>query len=358
MQSRFYRPELDVIRLVAFLTVFYFHTFSHLQLPQQIFLTTVAEASSFGLPLFFVLSAYLITTLLLREKESTGTVAIGRFYERRILRIWPLYFGSLILGALWSVHHHLFHVEWRWYVAAVLMFANLTTLLPATALGHLWSISVEEQFYVIWPSLMRSLTRLQLVAAALVLLLAANCMLVYDSIHQVNAPSVIWFNSLVQFEMFAAGILLAIFTANQRTWLTSTPARILLAAMVAGTWFVAEYYFKIMHEALLGPLRLCFGYAFVASSCALLIYALLGSTGWPKWLVHMGKVSYGLYVFHMPALIFVRHLTFLKSFWLSEFLALLLTSILALLSYRFFETPFLRMKQRLEVIPSRPVDVD
>ncbi len=343
--------------MVAFLTVFCNHTISRDPHTQGVFLATLADASSFGLPLFFVLSAYLITTLLLREVDSTGTVAIGRFYERRILRIWPLYFASLLLGILWSIHHHLFHIEWRWYLAAVLMFANLTSL-PSTALGHLWSISVEEQFYLIWPSLMRSLSRRQLVVAAMVFVLAANSMLVYDGLHHVNPDSVIWYSSVVQFEMFAAGILLAIFTANQRTWLTSSAVRIVLAAMVPIIWFAAEYYSEIRHASLVGPLNLCLGYALVASSCALLIYALLGSSGWPKWLVHMGKVSYGLYIFHLPVIIFIRHLTFLKSFWLVEVLALFSTSILALLSYRFFETPFLKMKQRLEVIPSRPVETD
>jgi peptidoglycan/LPS O-acetylase OafA/YrhL len=108
----------------------------------------------------------------------------------------------------------------------------------------------------------------------------------------------------------------------------------------------------------MGPISLCVGYALVAFSCALLIYAFLGSNNWPKWLGHMGKVSYGLYVFHVPAIKAIAHITLSTSSWTREILTLAFTSILALLSYRFFETPFLKMKQRLEVTPSRPVEID
>jgi peptidoglycan/LPS O-acetylase OafA/YrhL len=360
LNSRFYRPELDIIRLIAFLTVFFHHTLSRDPRGQGVFLATVADAASFGLPLFFVLSAYLITTLLLREVQKTGTVSVTRFYARRVLRIWPLYFASLLVGLLWSVYHHLFHTEWRWYLAALLMCANFTTLLPATALGHLWSISVEEQFYLIWPTLMRRLTRRGLIIAAGVFIAAANAMLVYDGLRHVPAEWVIWYNSLVQFEMFAAGILLAIFTVEERSWPSSRFVRLILIASVPTIWFVAEYFTKIklLGQGALEPGRLCLGYASVAISCAVLIYAVLGSEGWPRWLVHMGKVSYGLYVFHVPVLIVIRRSPFSMSFWLAEALALILTSALALLSYQYFEMRFLKMKQRLEVIPSRPVDID
>lgn len=358
MKRRFYRPELDIVRLIAFLTVFFYHSASGDARSEGVFLVTLASAASFGLPLFFVLSAYLITTLLLREVESTGTVAIGRFYERRILRIWPLYLASLLIGLAWSYHHHFLHIEWRWYLSALLMSANLVGLAQPGPIAHLWSISVEEQFYLFWPALTRWLSRRHLIVAAVVLIVVANLMLVHDGLH-LYADYVMWFSSLVQFEMFAAGILLAIITADQRTWLTSFRIRLSLISLVPILWFGAEYYFDIRRAGLVsvGPVRLCLGYAVVAISCALLIYAFLGSTGWPKSLVHMGKVSYGLYVFHLPVVTLIGRST-LTSFWLKETLALLATSILALVSYRFFETPFLKIKQRLEVIPSRPVEQD
>lgn len=110
----FYRPELDSLRFFAFLMVFLSH--SDRFVPASYFSTRIWRAinailttGSWGVDLFFVLSAYLITELLRREKEATGKVHIGSFYARRILRIWPLYFLVIGLGYLaqfvWSSQH-------------------------------------------------------------------------------------------------------------------------------------------------------------------------------------------------------------------------------------------------------------
>ena len=359
MNNRFYRPELDIVRLLAFLSVFFHHTSSRNFYQPETKIDVLADAAGFGLPLFFVLSAYLITTLLLREKQRTGGIAIGKFYQRRILRIWPLYFAALTVGFLLSVFHGYFHVDWRWYLAACFMLGN-TNLQPGIIFGHLWSISVEEQFYLMWPGLVRKLNVRHLTFAALVLIVVANIVLVhYGRVHATSYYPV-WFNSFVQFEMFAAGILLAILTFNETTWLSSWLIFSIFAA-TASVIFIGNGYFchtKTQNYPSDGPLSLCLGYALIAFSCALFIYALLGSKGWPRWLVHMGKVSYGLYVIHVPAIIFMERITHGTPLWLRQVLALLLTSALALLSYRFFETPFLKMKERLEVVPSRPVEID
>jgi peptidoglycan/LPS O-acetylase OafA/YrhL len=95
--ERFYRPELDGLRFFAFLAVYVEHTFGfgmgeHHHLPNWIgtALGTIGKAGTFGVDLFFVLSSYLITELLLRERKAVGHLDVKRFYIRRILRIWPL----------------------------------------------------------------------------------------------------------------------------------------------------------------------------------------------------------------------------------------------------------------------------
>src|ERR1700722_6435581 len=88
--KRFYRPELDALRFFAFLGVLLHHG----PKPQG-FLTVVSDAGSFGLLMFFLLSAYLITELLFREREQTGTISWKHFFVRRALRIWPLYYAAL-----------------------------------------------------------------------------------------------------------------------------------------------------------------------------------------------------------------------------------------------------------------------
>jgi peptidoglycan/LPS O-acetylase OafA/YrhL len=87
MTKRFYRPELDVVRLIAFLSVFLHHSAPRIEAGHKSIIVSVVNAAGFGLCLFFVLSAFLITTLLLREYESTGDIHLAQFYKRRALRI-------------------------------------------------------------------------------------------------------------------------------------------------------------------------------------------------------------------------------------------------------------------------------
>src|ERR1019366_7648286 len=90
--GRFYRPELDALRFFAFLAVFLHHG------PSYGLFDLVTRAGGFGLSMFFLLSAYLITELLFREREQTGTIAWKLFFTRRALRIWPLYYAALAGG--------------------------------------------------------------------------------------------------------------------------------------------------------------------------------------------------------------------------------------------------------------------
>jgi peptidoglycan/LPS O-acetylase OafA/YrhL len=110
LPTRFYLPELDAIRFFAFAAVFIHHLRDqglYDPAPYPRLLTEIAHFGSFGVDLFFALSAYLITELLMREKDFTGRIDIGSFYIRRGLRIWPLYFGFVGIAALlnsWAGH--------------------------------------------------------------------------------------------------------------------------------------------------------------------------------------------------------------------------------------------------------------
>src|SRR5271163_4605212 len=108
-QGRFYQPELDGLRFYAFLGVFVCHTlpvedkfYSGLGMPWPWLWGPVVLSGSAGVDLFFVLSAFLITSLLLRERQETGGISLRLFYTRRILRIWPLYFFVVALGIVFA----------------------------------------------------------------------------------------------------------------------------------------------------------------------------------------------------------------------------------------------------------------
>lgn len=315
----------------------------------------MASACGFGLSLFFTLSAYLITTLLLKERGRTGTIDIPRFYRRRILRIWPLYLGVLGASVTVATLHHSFHKTALWYGAALVMMANLVTS-ETTNVVHLWSISVEEQFYVFWPTVMRLMSPRRLIFAALGLLVISNGVLAWYGLIHADTFKRVWWNTFVEMEFFATGILLALrdelITQKPYSWKVRIPG--LMGVPIL--WFVAIYVFHIQggNDRASGPISLCVGYALVAIACVSLIDLVRGIERWPKPIVYLGKISYGLYVFHLPILIAVRHIHFLI-LPAKLVVALALTIVVASLSYKWYESPFLRLKERYEVVPSRPV---
>ncbi len=185
-QRRYYQPGLDALRFFAFLSVFLHHslnTHGRSTLMRYTLLgrlvPLVHDACGFGLSLFFFRSAYLITSLLELEKARTGNVHLRRFYVRRMLRIWPLYVGYLggvwLLGRFWQPAGFSL-----WLLLAMLgMVGNWFMGMfrgGNDVVNHLWSISVEEQFYLLWPTISGFLNRrvLQLVCAGLASLALAT----------------------------------------------------------------------------------------------------------------------------------------------------------------------------------------
>ena len=334
------------------------------------------DACSFGLSLFFTLSAFLICELLLRERKSAGAVGVKQFYIRRILRIWPLYYLGLAIGAVFALlpsgqTGDMTRIGWfalflgSWYGATHIPFA-----LPITPL---WSISVEEQFYLFAPWVLKYFNRKSLYGFCAALILLSNFWLYF--LGRVSATSRgIWFNAFVQYECFAGGILLCLLLRG-RLPTFSIWQRMALAGFSLFCWFCACYklhpIFDRTWERNPGSLPLIGGYALGTLGCVLLLVAFLGIDAKliPDWTIYLGRISFGLYVFHAFAVYTTDHLIIqnlsahmnphIKSlegpiFLLNLSLTLGLTILVAALSYRYFETPFLKMKKRHSVIQSNP----
>src|SRR5258708_24969859 len=126
----FYRPGLDILRALAFLLVFVAHGLvSELDKPTQ--LGAIGRAGEFGVCVFFFLSSYLITELLLREKRETHTIHIPAFYVRRILRIWPLYFAMLGVGRIYGLFYPTLYVFLALGAALILLSTTCDTVYTA-----------------------------------------------------------------------------------------------------------------------------------------------------------------------------------------------------------------------------------
>ena len=381
---RFYRPELDALRLLAFLMVWLAHS-----LPSPIeasarslaprtlwWIGTIKDAGNFGVCIFFFLSAYLITELLRRERLATGTVHLRAFYLRRILRIWPLYLGVLGVYALLGLRFHGFRIEPGRLLASVLLAGNwYIAFHPGilTPMRALWSLSVEEQFYLGWPVLARYSRPAGVAAVSVGLLLLGQATLAWLARHAAQ-PSMLhvtaWVNSLVQFQFFALGTLAAMLLGGRQprlslplrgAMLLASGAAILTAAGVCGIKRAQPW-----HSA--GSLTT--GYLLAGLGCLLLFAATLGWPGRlvPSWAARLGQVSFGLYVFHETGFFFadaverrllpnaLHHLG--DEHWVlalaaNKAVALAFTIVLAFASYQFWERPFLRLKDRFTFIHAR-----
>jgi peptidoglycan/LPS O-acetylase OafA/YrhL len=368
-KGSFYRPELDVLRFFAFLAVFLFH-FNHpidfyVQhgVPHTIALaaTSLIEAGVFGVDLFFVLSAYLITELLFREKDLCGSLDVRGFYLRRILRIWPLYFFYIGLALIPAFNPN--HAFTGREVAAYLLLAGNWSVVAwgwplHSIIGPLWTVSIEEQFYLLWPPIVRSLSRNRLASAAIgMLIISTATRIAMVALH--GGMNSVWCNTLSRLDPIAAGIIVA---ALLRGGVPHFRLGLRLCMLVVGTIPLAlvANYWKIHEPDHLEWIPTLLGFPVVAISCTLIMLAMLAAKlQMPRALLYLGKISYGLYVYHalgnvLSNMLIPVHTAFIQ-LALRPVAALVITIVLASASYAFLETPFLTLKKRFAHIDSRPI---
>jgi peptidoglycan/LPS O-acetylase OafA/YrhL len=366
-KHRYYRPELDILRFFAFFMVFLSHVvpgdeafFGQAHIPSRVadLIIAISAGGAFGVDLFFALSSYLITTLLLREREACGTIDVSSFYARRVLRIWPLYFAFLFIMA--PLVHYIVpdeNMPLRYLLSFALLSGNWAYVLwgyPHSVTGPLWSVSIEEQFYLSWPFVMRRwIHHLTVVAAALlaVSFITRTCLVVHGAIH----PQ-IWCNTLARLDPIACGALLAVRAEQKEIALSPWIRVVLLLSGCAVLTAAGRYGDFVGSKALIT-------FPAVTAACIALILGTLGlqmpSGRRPiiRTLTYLGRISYGLYVFHwMFVVIFsVASAHAPVDRFARAMAALVATIATAAGSYHFFEKPFLRLKERLARVPSRPV---
>jgi peptidoglycan/LPS O-acetylase OafA/YrhL len=368
LAARFYRPELDVLRFGAFLLVLVKHSLPAPEGPglRLHVLRALKHAGFFGVPLFFLLSAYLITELLLKEKRKTGDIQIGAFYVRRILRIWPLYIGMLSAVSLYGLIDHAVAVPKAELAAYLLLIGNWYAVFHDYMHGFglpLWSIGVEEQFYLLWPSLVRWGAQKGIIAASAIMLCSAQATLLVLAYKGVAIAPGIEANSLVEFQFFALGAILSVVLRGRAPRLTLLP-RLCLCVCGLLCYFLADFLFYAASGALNATVgRTVPGFALASAGTVLIFLSALGAriAASASFLVYFGKISFGLYIFHLVCIHIVTQIG-KTYFHLNRNLLLVvwgvglpLTILVAAASYRYFETPFLRLKEKFAVVHSRSV---
>ena len=340
-----YRPALDGLRAVAIVAVLLFHT------------KGILPGGYLGVDLFFVLSGFLITTLLLEEHADRGFISVRDFYRRRALRLLPALFVMLAVFLAVSVivavaNGDSFRKEIFGVLAGLGYFSNIAmTAEPAArpipeALRHLWSLAAEEQFYLVLPAILIVLLRVRLrsalilVAGAVALTLARQLDLYLDGASRERLE----FGIDTRSTSILVGCLLALVIAHrglprlaQSRWLE----------LVAVGCVLALFLFHLDRALFLGPLLL-----FSICGALLVVRALdeqspvsrILSLGAP---VFVGRISYGLYLWHFPVFVAfdVNHRSS-PATWPVVLVALALSVACAVASYYLVELPFLRRKRR------------
>lgn len=348
--QKYYSPELDGLRFVAVLLVFIFHC------PKIYFLYYINEYGWIGVDIFLVLSSFLITKLIIIEFNNNGRVDLVAFFIRRALRIWPLY---LFYGTTMCVCAVIFGIEnyktmLAWWLSLITFTNNIMIAAhgyPPFFTSHLWTIALEEQSYLIIPMIVTVYlvsnggrgAAVKFCISAILLLIIARAGLVLVG----TADQFLWVSPL-RSDAFILGSLLAIYNYNEKL---SSIFYILIGLICI---FIV---FNIPNITVNG-IGQVISYTISAIGCTFIVIGTQAVGVIKNFLSrpilrYLGKISFGIYVYH-PCAIFI-----FKKFGFGPvgvmFFGLGLSIMIASLSYKFLEFPFLVLKERYARVNSRPI---
>lgn len=354
-----------MLRFFAFFCVFIHHVANAKNAGNSLVggLVAAAEISlSFAVSLFFVLSAFLITTLLEMEMERTGTVHVGSFYVRRGTRIWPLYYFFLGLCSVIGLWLPAWHISLPFLAAWVLMVGNWYIIQHGTALAAvtvIWSVNIEEQFYLFCPWIVSLFRRRGMVILALVAVMGSYVTLLWLGHRQVFDDVSLRLNTMVEMQYFAVGTLLAAIL-RRRDIVTGNMARAALFLSGIFCWNIGTYFFDSRSVAAhLWWLSPAAEHILITAGCLAFFFSFYGLKVGKvlQPLAYLGKISYGLYLYHILFIVAVRALlpggggVVMKV--VRAFVSLGLTIAAASASYALLEKPFLKLKDRFAYVQSR-----
>ncbi len=332
VQKLRYIPQLDGLRAVAISLVLVHHVFTTwfwTAAPRA--LLSVADYGVVGVDIFFVLSGYLITTILLRS--GGGLPALRHFYFKRILRIWPIYYLllALVCAISWWTR-----TPYPW--ARCVVFAqNFLASWPARAdFNQTWSLCVEEHFYLIWPLLVLFLPRRALPAIAAAVVIASPLLRLWG-LHSGMDLKQLYSYTPYRLDGIAAGSLLALLGLSSKTvrrigWLT------FLSCLPAALWITVRLgFFEPVRVMFADTL---FALGFLGLLCLTLESRPIARILSIRPLRYIGRISYGLYMIHPFVFGFVgRHAGGLAGIALGSALSV----AVAALSWKYLEYPILQL---------------
>jgi peptidoglycan/LPS O-acetylase OafA/YrhL len=361
-----YMPQLDSLRAFAVLAVLVAHNWNPETLP---WVLGGLNFGDLGVRLFYVLSGYLITRILLGcrtladARSESGLFLVRQFYARRFLRIFPIYY--LMVAVALAINIQPARAIWPWLVTYT---TNLDVALYGHwigRLGHFWSLAVEEQFYFVWPWLVLVAPRRWLAPTVAV---AIGLAPLYRLLALIRFPddfasgefardalTLGWLDSL------GAGVLVALAAEQTSGSRPAWPSSRVILPIAAITYVLALVIYQYLHGTMA---HLIIGDVAVSALFYCLVSAASRGLGGPvgrmlelKPLVYAGKISYGIYVYHtfppaLLALAFARFgVRYQQSGPLNFALSTVVTVAVAAASWRFLERPMNSQKRHFPYAP-------
>ena len=368
--NKVYFPSLNGLRFIAAFLVIIFHVEifkSRMGLQNYSTVPFFNIIGSLGVILFFVLSGFLITYLLLSEQNKTNTISIKNFYIRRILRIWPLYFFLTAIGffllpkfsflELGASATDIYSNFGKKIALFLVFFPNIAFAFfnETLYLTQLWSVGVEEQFYLTWPVLMKTIKSKELlfysiIGGYLFIKVFAFKWIYYHLFWYLDIQRLWFLFSLTSIDCMAIGGLFALYLFRKDkklSFLFSRPVQIVtLAVLLLFMGFGVEI--PRVH------------FEFYALFFGILILNLAGN---PKAIIslenkvfnYLGKISYGLYMYQAIAIVVtlkVLSLLNISNPFIQHICSIMITVIIAGISYRFYESYFINKKIKFSKIIS------
>jgi len=357
----FHFKKLDTLRFFAFFLVFWQHGFANSFEGISTNKTVLSVITSFtftggeGVHIFFVISGFLITFLLVKEHEVSGKIHIKNFYIRRILRIWPLYYLVMISGIF--VLPCLFNsFTFEGSVFKNLFFLNnfdISATEHNPNIGIAWSVAIEEQFYIFWPLIFTIFFKKGMLNYFCLAMLIFSTIYLYTS-HDANA----YFHTFGNINFLMIGCLGATIYARYTKQISSSILMKNAAFYVVITLTIAIVLISGICKISFINLLLPFNYLWI------IIYLVVTSNNNarpPTIISKWGKYTYGMYLYHPLIILFVKmtfdllHIDNLSNFTntVLALISLAITIVISRFSYIYFERTFLKLKTRFSTVVTR-----
>jgi peptidoglycan/LPS O-acetylase OafA/YrhL len=370
-RERIYFRNLDVLRFLAAYMIVLLHCFfgwrtkfGHPPSFNSASASTdklelIFHNLAFGVDVFFLISGFLITYLLLSEHEKTGKVDVLKFYIRRAFRIWPLYFFMILTAPVLS---YFFFEQSPDYSLQFFFLGNFDIInqgMKSVATNHLWSICIEEYFYLFVPLLIAFIPVKKLPQFLFGIIFISILFRAHMALNTENYGMALYVHTLSRIDVLAIGSLFGYLYFNKKIQFNNPLSIRLMVYSIfififlnvdyaeCGTLFTATFkkYFFVLIAA-------------YAAGNFLFHPKSLIRIRKPNFLHQLGKASYGIYMFN-PVIVFLA-LKFFAVDTLTNYIIFLAAVhiavwILSTLSYRFFEMPFLALKEKYAVIKSGDV---